>query len=100
MILEYLQTNDQITKNIFERLFKRKSIYELFLVDNADAVIDAGTDKVIFLQHAAGKNMGFDVFAFSIDDSKAYGWVFVLIAHDLQADNMQNFYVRILTNVH
>ena len=26
------------------------------LADNADAVIDAGTDKVIFLHHAAGKN--------------------------------------------
>ena len=44
--------------------------------------------------------MGFDMFAFSIAASKAYGWVFVLIAHDLQADNVQNFYVRILTNVH
>ena len=40
-----------------------------FLADNADAVIDAGTDKVIFLHHAAGKNMGFDLFAFSIADS-------------------------------
>ena len=26
------------------------------LADNADAVIDAGTDKVIFPHHAAGKN--------------------------------------------
>ena len=56
-------------------------IYSFFLTDNADAVIDAGTDKVIFLHHAAGKDTGFDLLAFSIIDSKTYSWVFVLIAH-------------------
>lgn len=38
--------------------------------DNTDAVIDAGTDKVIFLHHAAGKDTVFDLFAFSIVDLK------------------------------
>ena len=55
--------------------------YGFFLTNNTDAVIDAGTDKVIFLHHAAGKNTGFDLFAFSIADSKTYSWMFVLIAH-------------------
>ena len=58
-----------------------KRIYSFFLTNNADAVIDAGTDKVIFLHHATGKNAGFDLFAFSIADSKTYSWMFVLIAH-------------------
>ena len=49
--------------------------------DNADAVIDAGTDKVIFFHHAAGKNTGFNLFTFSSTDSKTYSWMFVLIAH-------------------
>ena len=43
--------------------------------DNTDAVIDAGTDKVIFLHHAAGKDTVFDLFAFSIADSKTYSWM-------------------------
>ena len=60
-------------------LYKR--IYGFFLANNADAVIDAGTDKVIFLHHAAGKDTGFDLLAFSIADSKTYSWMFVLIAH-------------------
>ena len=58
-----------------------KRIYSFFLADNADAVIDAGTDKVIFLHHAAGKDAGFDLLAFSIADSKTYSWMFMLIAH-------------------
>ena len=58
-----------------------KRIYSFFLANNADAVIDAGTDKVIFLHHAAGKNASFDLLAFSIADSKTYSWMFVLIAH-------------------
>ena len=49
--------------------------------DNTDAVIDAGTDKVIFIHHAAGKDTVFDLFAFSIVDFKNYSWMFVLIAH-------------------
>ena len=60
-------------------LYKR--IYGFFLADNAYAVIDAGTDKVILLHHAAGKDTGFDLFTFSIADSKTYCWMFVLIAH-------------------
>ena len=63
-----------------DSLYKR--IDSFFLADNADAVIDAGTDKVIFLHHAAGKDAGFDLLAFSIADSKTYSWMFVLIAHD------------------
>ena len=51
------------------------------LADNADAVIDAGSNKVIFLHHTTGKNAGFDLLAFSIADSKTYSWMFVLIAH-------------------
>lgn len=62
-----------------DSLYKR--IDSFFLADNADAVIDAGTDKVIFFHHAAGKDAGFDLFTFSITDSKTYSWVFVLIAH-------------------
>ena len=60
-------------------LYKR--IYSFFLADNADAVIDAGTDKVIFFHHATGKDAGFDLFAFSIADSKTYSWMFMLIAY-------------------
>ena len=60
-------------------LYKR--IYGFFLTDNTDAVIYAGTDKVIFLHHTAGKDTGFDLPAFSIADSKTYSGVFVLIAH-------------------
>lgn len=52
-----------------------KRIYSFFLADNADAVIDAGTDKVIFLHHAAGKDTGFNLFAFSIANSKTYSWM-------------------------
>ena len=60
-------------------LYKRICVF--FLADNADAVIDTGTNKVIFLHHAAGKDTGFDLLAFSIADSKTYSWMFVLIAH-------------------
>ena len=37
--------------------------------------------KLIFLHHAAGKDTGFDLFTFSIADSKTYCWMFVLIAY-------------------
>ena len=57
------------------------SPFTFFLADNADAVIDAGTDKVIFFHHATGKNAGLDLLAFSIAYSKTYSWMFVLIAH-------------------
>lgn len=39
------------------------------------------TDKVIFFHHSAGKNPGFNLFAFSIRNSETDGWIFVLIAH-------------------
>ncbi len=58
-----------------------KRIDSFFLTYNTDSVIYAGTDKVIFLHHAAGKDTGFDLLAFSITDSKTYSWVFVMIAH-------------------
>ena len=58
-----------------------KRIYSFFLADNAYAVIDAGTDKVIFFHHTAGKDAGFDLFPFSIRNSKTYSWVFVLVTH-------------------
>ena len=64
-----------------EETTEMQAEYSFFLADNADAVIDAGTDKVIFLHHATGKNAGFDLFAFSIADSKTYSWMFMLIAH-------------------
>ena len=38
-------------------------------------------DKVILLNHATGKNAGFDLLASSIAYSKTYSWMFVLIAH-------------------
>ena len=47
-------------------------IYGFFLANNADAVIEARKDKVILLHHAAGKDMGFDLFTFRIADSKTY----------------------------
>jgi len=52
-----------------------------FLANNTDAIIDAWTDKVIFLRHATGKDANFDLFMFSIVDSKTYGWIFMLIAY-------------------
>lgn len=52
-----------------------------FLANNTDAVIDAGTDEVIFLHHSDGKNPGFDLFSFSVSNSKADSWIFMLIAH-------------------
>jgi polysaccharide pyruvyl transferase WcaK-like protein len=62
-----------------DSLYKR--IDSFFLTYNADSVIYAGTDEVIFLHHAAGKDAGFDLLAFSFADSKTYSWMFVLIAH-------------------
>ena len=44
-------------------------------------VLDAGTDKVIFFHHSASKNSGFDLFTFSVRNSKADSWIFMLIAH-------------------
>ena len=55
--------------------------YGFFLTNNTDAVIDAGTDKVIFLHHSTGKNTGFDLFSFSVSNSEADSWIFMLIAH-------------------
>lgn len=55
--------------------------YSFFLTNNADAVIDAGTDKIIFLHHSAGKNLGFNLFSFSVSNSESDGWIFMLIAH-------------------
>ncbi len=36
---------------------------------------------LIFFHHATGRDAGFDLFAFSIADSKTYSWMFMLIAH-------------------
>ena len=58
-----------------------KGIYSFFLANNADVVVDAGTDEVIFLHHSAGKNTGFYLFSFSVSDSEADGWIFMLIVH-------------------
>lgn len=54
-------------------------IYGFFLANDADAVVDAGTDKIIFLHHSAGKNTGFDLFSLSVSNSEADGWIFMLI---------------------
>ena len=56
-------------------------IYRFLLTDNADAVVDAGTNKVIFLHHSTGKNTGFNLFSLSVSNSEADGWIFMLIAH-------------------
>lgn len=56
-------------------------IYGFFPANNADAVVDAGTNKVIFLHHSAGKDPGFNLFSFSVSNSEADGWIFVFIAH-------------------
>jgi hypothetical protein len=58
-----------------------QSIYGFFLTNNADSVVDAGTDEVIFLHHSTGKNTGFDLFTFSVSNSEADGWTFMLITH-------------------
>ena len=58
-----------------------KRMYGSFLASNADAIIDAGMEKVIVLHHAAGKDAGFDLFALSVTDSKTYSGVFVWIVH-------------------
>ena len=44
-------------------------------------IVDTGTNKVIFLYHSTGKNSGFDLFPFCVSNSKADGWIFMLIAH-------------------
>ena len=56
-------------------------IYSILLANNADAVVDAGTDKVLLFLHSAGKNACFNLFAFSIRNSETDGWIFMLIAH-------------------
>ena len=38
-------------------------------------------ELIALLHHTAGKDTGFNLFAFSIADSKTYSWMFVLIAH-------------------
>lgn len=58
-----------------------KGIYSFFLANNADVVVDAGTDEVIFLHHSTGKNTCFDLFPFSIRNSKTDSWVFMLVTH-------------------
>ena len=56
-------------------------IYSFFLANDTDTVINTRTDEVIFLHHSAGKNTGFDLFTFSVTNSEADGWIFMLIAH-------------------
>ena len=68
-----------IADTTYYSLYQR--IYSFLLTNNADVVVDAGTDKVIFLHHSAGKNPGFDLFSFSVSNSEADGWIFMLIAH-------------------
>ena len=63
-----------------------KRIDSFFLANNADAVIDAGTDKVILLHHTAGKDAGFDLFAFSFADSKTYSCMLLSAALKLVID--------------
>lgn len=61
------------------RLYQR--IYGFFLAHNADAVVNAGTDEVIFLHHSAGNNTDFDLFAFSFGNSEADGFIFMFATH-------------------
>jgi len=58
-----------------------QGIYGFFLANNTDAVVDAGTNKVIFLYHSAGKNTGFDLFSFSVSYSETDGCFFMFVAH-------------------
>lgn len=52
-----------------------------FLAHNVDAVVNAGTDEVIFLHHSAGKNTGFNLFSLSVCNSEADGWIFMFATH-------------------
>ncbi len=55
--------------------------YEAAVGDSVISEHDAGTGEVIFLHHSTGKNTCFDLFPFSIRNSKTYSWVFVLVTH-------------------
>ena len=55
-------------------------IYDFFLANNADAVVNTGTDDVIYLHHFAGKNTSFNLLVFSFGDSETDGFLFT--AHD------------------
>ena len=35
-----------------------------------------------FFHHFAGKDLGFDLFSFSVSNSEADGWIFMLIAYN------------------
>ena len=52
-----------------------------FLTNNTNAVVNAGTDEVIFLHHSTGSDVRFDLFTFSIKNSKTDSWVFMLVTH-------------------
>lgn len=41
----------------------------------------AGTDEVIFLHHSTGSDASFNLFTFSIRNSKTDSWVFMLVTH-------------------
>lgn len=51
-------------------------IYDFFLANNADAVVNTGTDDVIYLHHFAGKNTSFNLLVFSFGDSETDGFCF------------------------
>ena len=53
-------------------------IYDFFLANNADAVVNTGTDDV---HHSAGKNTSFNLLAFSFGNSETDGFVFMFAAH-------------------
>ena len=51
-----------------------RGIYGFSLANTTDAVVDAGTDKVVLLFHTACKNTGFNFLAFGVGDSETDGW--------------------------
>ncbi len=57
------------------------SCYGFFLTNNADAVVNEKTDKVIFFHHSTGKNGCLHLFMFGIRDSETDSWIFMFITH-------------------
>lgn len=77
--MELYQVQQQLQVQSIHSLYQR--IYDFFLANNADAVVNTGTDDVIYLHHSAGKNTSFNLLAFSFGNSETDGFVFVFAAH-------------------
>lgn len=75
--MHFKQLQIQCIHGLYQR------IYGFYLANNADVVVGTGTDEAIFLHHSAGKNPYFNLFSFSVSNSEADGWIFMLIAHGI-----------------